>query len=595
MRRQTITEKPQNFFDTWIKLLKYSRTHWIGLFSAVIFAAGGNVLTIIGPSRLSKLTDVVAVGIEGTMDIQAVRNIGLSLIVIYAFSGLFNFLQGWIMVSVTQTISKRLRSDIASKINRLPMAYFSHTTIGDTLSRVTNDIDTIGRALNMSVQNLISSGTMIVGSFIMMLLTNGWMTLTAVGATFIGLILMGLIMANSQKHFIAQQNHLGEVNGQVEETYSGHTIVKAYNGEAIVRNDFIKTNEHLRDSSFKAQALSSLMMPIMTFIGNFGYVAVSIVGAFLTLNGTISFGVVVAFILYVRYFTQPLAQIAQAVQALQSAAAAGERVFGMLEEKEMTSETHKTKRIDQVEGHVVFSNVQFAYEEEADPVIENFSAQAKPGQKIAIVGHTGAGKTTIVNLLMRFYEINQGDITIDGTSIQAITKENLREQFSMVLQDTWVFEGTVRENLVYNTPNVSDEDVTAASEAVGLDHFIRTLPQGYDTVLDEKANLSHGQRQQLTIARAMIADKPMIILDEATSSVDTRTEVKIQQAMDLLMEGRTTFVIAHRLSTIRYADNILVMDDGNIIEQGSHDELIEKNGFYTDLYNSQFETSLQSL
>lgn len=593
MRRQNITEKPKNFFDTWVKLLKYSRNHWVGLLFAVLFAAGGNILTIIGPNRLAAMTDIVSEGIENSVNMEAVTRIGLSLIVIYAFSGLFNLLQGWIMVTVTQTISQRLRSDISYKINKLPMSYFSKTTVGDTLSRVTNDVDTIGRALNMSVQNLLSSGTMLLGSLIMMLLTNGIMTLTAVGATSIGLVLMGIIMANSQKYFVAQQNHLGEVNGKVEETYSGHTIVKAYNGEAIVRREFLGMNESLRDSSFKAQALSSLMMPIMTFTGNFGYVAVSIVGALLTINGTISFGVVVAFIMYVRYFTQPLSQIAQAVQALQSAAAAGERVFGMLEEDEMADESQKTERIDNVKGQVAFKNVYFSYEKDAEPVINDFSAEAEPGQKIAIVGHTGAGKTTIVNLLMRFYEIDQGSITIDGMNIQDIPKDNLHEQFCMVLQDTWVFEGTVRDNLVYNTPNVSEEALKNAAEAVGIDHFIRTLPKGYDTLLDEKANLSHGQRQQLTIARAIIADKPMIILDEATSSVDTRTEIKIQQAMDLLMEGRTTFVIAHRLSTIRDADLILVMENGNIIETGSHEELMEDNGFYTDLYNSQFEQEAQ--
>lgn len=588
-RREQVTEKPKNFSQTWIKLVKYSRSHWIPLIFAIILAAAGNIFTVIGPDRLAAMTDVISAGMETTIDMNAVRNIGLSLLALYGFGGLFNLIQGWIMVSVTQNIARKLRSDISNKINKLPMSYFSHTTVGDTLSRVTNDVDTIGRALNMSVQNLISSGTMLIGSFVMMLLTNGWMTLTAVGATAVGLVLMGFIMANSQKYFVAQQEYLGTINGQIEETYSGHTIVKAYNGEKMVRNEFNEMNEKLRVSGFKAQALSGLMMPIMTFIGNFGYVAVSIVGAALAMNGTISFGVVVAFIVYVRYFTQPLSQIAQAVQALQSAAAAGERVFSMLEEDEMADESYKTRRIDNVEGSVEFSQVQFSYEKDSEPVIKNFSATAKPGQKIAIVGHTGAGKTTIVNLLMRFYEIDHGEITVDGVSIQDISKENLREQFCMVLQDTWVFDGTVRENLVYNTGNVSEDELVEACKAVGIDHFIRTLPQGYDTILDEKTNLSHGQKQQLTIARAIIADKPMIILDEATSSVDTRTEVKIQEAMDLLMEGRTTFVIAHRLSTIRDADTILVMDDGDIIESGNHEELIAKNGFYKDLYNSQFD------
>ncbi len=590
-RQQTETEKPKSFFDTWKKLLKYSRNYWGGLLMAILFAAGGNILTVIGPARLADMTDVITAGIETNIDLIAVRDIGLSLLLLYGLGGLFTLLQGWIMVGITQTISKSLRSDISNKINRLPMAYFSETTVGDTLSRVTNDVDTIGRALNMSVQNLISSGTMLFGSLVMMLLTNILLTLTAIGATLIGLLLMGIIMANSQKYFVQQQNHLGTINGQIEETYSGHTVVKVYNGEEMARKDFLAMNEKLRDSGFKAQALSSLMMPIMTFIGNFGYVAVSIVGASLTINGNISFGVVVAFILYVRLFTQPLAQIAQAVQALQSAAAAGERVFAMLEEEEMADESYKKTYLNNAEGNVEFKNVQFSYNKTAEPVVKNFSAVAKPGQKVAIVGHTGAGKTTIVNLLMRFFEIDRGEIYIDHLSIHSLTRENVREQFCMVLQDTWVFEGTVRENLVYNTPNVSDEEMIQACEAVGIDSFIQRLPNGYDTVLDDQTSLSQGQRQQFTIARAIIADKPMLILDEATSSVDTRTELKIQEAMDALMEGRTTFVIAHRLSTIKDADMILVMDEGDIVESGSHNELMAQKGFYTDLYNSQFENA----
>lgn len=590
-RQQTETEKPKNFFDTWKKLLKYSRRHWGGLLIAILFAAGGNILTVIGPARLADMTDVITAGIETNIDLTAVRDIGLSLLLLYGLGGLFTLLQGWIMVGITQTISKSLRSDISNKINRLPMAYFSETTVGDTLSRVTNDVDTIGRALNMSVQNLISSGTMLFGSLVMMLLTNGLLTLTTIGTTLVGLLLMGTIMANSQKYFVQQQNHLGTINGQIEETYSGHTVVRVYNSEERARQDFLAMNEKLRDSGFKAQALSSLMMPIMTFIGNFGYVAVSIVGALLTINGNISFGVIVAFILYVRLFTQPLAQIAQAVQALQSAAAAGERVFDMLEEEEMIDESYKTTHINRAEGNVAFKNVQFSYDETAEPVIKNFSAVAEPGQKVAIVGHTGAGKTTIVNLLMRFYEIDSGEIYIDHLPIHSLTRENVREQFCMVLQDTWVFEGTVRENLVYNTPNVSEEEMVQACEAVGIASFIQGLSNGYETVLDDRTSLSQGQRQQFTIARAIIADKPMLILDEATSSVDTRTELKIQEAMDALMEGRTTFVIAHRLSTIKDADTILVMDEGDIVESGSHNELMAQKGFYTDLYNSQFENA----
>lgn len=589
--RQTpeVNDKPDNFLDNWKKLIKYSNKYWMALFASVFLAAGGNILNVLAPYQMGRMTDVIEAGIGAVLDMDAIMSIGLILVFLYGMGGLFNLIQGWIMAGVTQRISEDLRSDISTKINKLPMSYFSNTTVGDTLSRVTNDVDTIGRALNMSVQNLISAITMLVGSFIMMLITNVTLTFTAVASSAIGLLLMTLIMSRSQKYFVAQQNHLGAVNGLVEETYSGHMIVKSYNAEALVRNNFTTMNEDLRSSGFKAQALSSLMMPIMTFVGNLGYLAVCVVGAALAMNGSIPFGVIVVFILYVRLFTQPLSQIAQSFQALQSAAAAGERVFDMLEADEMEDETNKTLQIDTIKGEVEFKHVNFSYEDSPEPVIKDFSAIAKPGQKIAIVGHTGAGKTTIVNLLMRFYEIDSGVITIDGTSIQDLPKDTLREQFTMVLQDTWVFEGTIRENLVYNNDKVTEADLVEASKAVGIHHFVQTLPKGYDTYLDEKVSLSTGQKQQLTIARAILADKPMLILDEATSSVDTRTEVKIQEAMDMLMEGSTTFVIAHRLSTIRNADLILVMDEGNIIESGTHDELISQNGFYEDLYNSQFE------
>lgn len=577
--RQTpeVNDKPDNFLDNWKKLIKYSNKYWMALFASVFLAAGGNILNVLAPYQMGRMTDVIEAGIGAVLDMDAIMSIGLILVFLYGMGGLFNLIQGWIMAGVTQRISEDLRSDISTKINKLPMSYFSNTTVGDTLSRVTNDVDTIGRALNMSVQNLISAITMLVGSFIMMLITNVTLTFTAVASSAIGLLLMTLIMSRSQKYFVAQQNHLGAVNGLVEETYSGHMIVKSYNAEALVRNDFTKMNEDLRSSGFKAQALSSLMMPIMTFVGNLGYLAVCVVGAALALNGSIPFGVIVVFILYVRLFTQPLSQIAQSFQALQSAAAAGERVFDMLEADEMEDETNKTLQIDTIKGEVEFKHVNFSYEDSPEPVIKDFSAIAKPGQKIAIVGHTGAGKTTIVNLLMRFYEIDSGVITIDGTSIQDLPKDTLREQFTMVLQDTWVFEGTIRENLVYNNDKVTEADLVEASKAVGIHHFVQTLPKGYDTYLDEKVSLSTGQKQQLTIARAILADKPMLILDEATSSVDTRTEVKIQEAMDMLMEGSTTFVIAHRLSTIRNADLILVMDEGNIIESGTHDQLISQN------------------
>lgn len=584
-----VTDKPDNVLVNWKKLIKYSKNYWVAFIMAVLLSAGGNILTVLAPVRLGEMTNIIQQGINSTMNMDAIRTIGLSLVALYGFGGLFTLIQGWIMATITQRISENLRSDISTKINRLPMLYFSKTTVGDTLSRVTNDVDTIGQALNMSVQNLISAGTMLIGSLVMMLITNITLTLTAIAATAIGMFLMGQIMGRSQKYFVAQQNHLGAINGLIEETYSGHNIVKSYNAEPKVRVAFTSMNENLLATGFKAQALSSLMMPIMTFIGNLSYVAVCVVGAVLVLNGSISFGVIVAFILYVRIFTQPLSQIAQAFQSLQSAAAAGERVFEMLEAEEMDDESHKDTVVDQTAGEVEFKNVVFSYDDSAEPVIKNFSAKAKPGQKIAIVGHTGAGKTTIVNLLMRFYEIDAGEITIDGVSIHDIPKDVLRDQFCMVLQDTWVFEGTIRENLVYNTQGVTEEDLVRATNAVGINHYVETLPDGYDTYLDENVSLSQGQKQQLTIARAILADKPMLILDEATSSVDTRTELKIQEAMDLLMEGSTTFVIAHRLSTIRNADLILVMEEGDIVESGTHDELISQRGLYEDLYNSQFE------
>ena len=493
MRRgHQVTEKPDNVFENWKKLIKYSKNYWIALIVAVFLSAGGNILTVLAPVRLGEMTNVIQQGIESTLNMAAVKTIGLSLVALYGFGGLFTLVQGWIMATITQRISENLRADISIKINRLPMSFFSNTTVGDTLSRVTNDVDTIGRALNMSVQNLISSGTMLIGSLVMMLITNVTLTLTAVTATALGMLLMGLIMGRSQKYFVAQQNHLGAINGLIEETYSGHTIVKSYNAERKVRVDFTSMNEELRTTGFKAQALSSLMMPIMTFIGNLSYVVVCVVGAVLVMNGSIAFGVIVAFILYVRYFTQPLSQIAQAFQALQSAAAAGERVFEMLEAEEMLDESDKVDTIAHTKGEVEFKNVVFSYEDSIEPVIKNFSAKAKPGQKIAIVGHTGAGKTTIVNLLMRFYEIDAGEITIDGVSIHDLPKDNLRDQFCMVLQDTWVFEGTIRENLVYNTDGVTEEDLVRATQAVGIDHYIQTLPDGYDTYLDEKVSLTQG-------------------------------------------------------------------------------------------------------
>lgn len=571
------------------KLITYCKKYIPVIVIALISAIIGTVLSLIGPDKLSEMTDIITEGIMTSIDLEKIKSIGLILVAIYVISAILTFTQGYIMATVTQKVSKRLRSDISKKINKLPMSYYNNNTTGDLLSRVTNDVDTIGQALNQSVGTLISAICLLFGSLIMMLKTNIIMTVAAVLSTMIGFGLMMIIMKNSQKYFKSQQDYLGKINGHIEEVYSGHTVIKAYNAEKQMDIKFRDLNSSLKNSSFRAQFLSGLMMPIMVFIGNLGYVVVCVVGAALAMNGNISFGVIVAFIMYVRYFTQPLAQMAQAVQNLQSAAAASHRVFEFLEAKEMEDESHKTLSLENAKGKVEFKNVKFGYEGSDRIIINNFSAIAKPGQKVAIVGPTGAGKSTLVNLLMRFNEINSGEILIDDISTKDLTRENIHDLFCMVLQDTWLFEGTIRENLVYNKNNVSDEVIKNACKAVGLDYFIETLHEGYDTILNDKVNLSAGQKQQLTIARAMIKDAPMLILDEATSSVDTRTELLIQNAMDKLMEGRTSFVIAHRLSTIKNADVILVLKDGDILESGNHDELIAKNGFYAELYNSQFD------
>ena len=582
-------EKSKDFKGTWMKIIRYCKRYLAVIVVALICAVAGTILTILGPDKLSDLTKVITEGIATGIDMERVKSIGLTLVAFYVGSVILSFGQQFIMVTVTQNVTKQLRSDISGKINRLPMAYYNKTSTGDVLSRVTNDVDMISQSMNQSIGNLVSAVALFFGSLIMMFKTNVIMTLTAVIATMIGFGLMSLITSHSQKYFSRQQANLGALNGHIEEIYSGHTVVKAYNGEKNAKKVFDELNNNLRDTAFKAQSLSGLMQPLMAFIGNFGYVAVCVMGAVLTMKGYIGFEVIVAFMMYIRLFTQPLAQIAQATQSLQSAAAAGERVFAFLGAEEMSDESDKTEKLGKAEGYVDFEHVKFGYEDTDKIIIHDFSAKAKPGQKIAIVGPTGAGKTTLVNLLMRFHEIQSGDIKIDGISTRDMKREEVRSQFCMVLQDTWLFEGTVRENLVYNTENVSEEKIEAACKAVGLDHFIRTLPHGYDTILNDQVSLSQGQKQQLTIARAMIADKPMLILDEATSSVDTRTELQIQKAMDALMQNRTSFVIAHRLSTIKNADLILVLKDGDIIESGNHEELLAKGGFYADLYNSQFD------
>ena len=536
---------------TWSKLLKYCKNYWAFIIIAIICACGGTVLTLIGPDKISEITDTIIKGImpNAKMDMDKIKSTAMILAVLYGVGAILSATQGFIMSTVTQCVSRKLRNDISVKINKLPMNYYHHNSTGDVLSRVTNDVDMIATSLNMSIGTMVSAVTLFAGSLIMMIKTDVVMTIAGVLSTLLGFVLMMVIMKHSQKYFTKQQMNLGAINGHIEEIYSGHTVVKAYNGEDKAKKQFDELNEALSNSGFKAQAMSGLMMPLMTFIGNFGYVTVCVVGAALAMNGNISFGVIVSFMMYIRYFTQPLSQLAQAFQQLQSAGAASSRVFEFLGEEEMQDESNKKAIITNTKGDVEFSHVRFGYEPDKI-IINDFSAKAKAGQKIAIVGPTGAGKTTLVNLLMRFYEINSGEIKIDGVSTADIKREDVHSKFCMVLQDTWLFEGSIRENLIYCSENKSEEKMREACKAVGLDHFIRTLQNGYDTILNDQINLSQGQKQQLTIARAMIADKPILILDEATSSIDTRTEQKIQKAMDELMKNRTSFVIAHRLSTI---------------------------------------------
>lgn len=582
-------EKSKDFKGAWKKLLRLCRGYLPAICIALICAVGGTVLTLLGPEQLKKLTNVITEGILTGIDLNAVSDIGALLVCFYAASMLLSSVQSWTLTTVTQRVAKQMRSDISAKINKLPMWYFNRTSTGDILSRVTNDVDTIGQSLKNSFGTLVSSVVQMIGALIMMLINDATMTGTAIGATILGFGLMFFIMSRSQKYFLQQQRSLGSLNGHIEEIYSGHTVVKAYNGEHAAREEFNKRNESLRANGFKAQCLSGLMPPLMGFIGNLGYVAVCVVGATLVIHGRIEFGVIVAFMMYIRLFTQPLNQIAQAMQSMQSAAAAGERVFEFLEAEELPDEHDVPRRLEQPQGRVEFDHVRFGYEDSDRIIIKDFSAVAQPGQKVAIVGPTGAGKTTMVNLLMRFHELKGGEIRIDGVPTSQMSRAEIHDLFCMVLQDTWLFEGTLRENLMYNTTGKTDEDMRRACKAVGLDHFVRTQPKGYDTVLNDRVSLSQGEKQQLTIARAMIADKPMLILDEATSSVDTRTELKIQRAMDELMRTRTSFVIAHRLSTIKDADLILVMRDGDIVESGTHEALLKQGGFYAELYNSQFD------
>lgn len=564
---------------------------------AVIGAIVSATVTVIGPDKLKEITNTITKGLTPTatgmipgIDLDKVGKIALTLAILYVISAVVGYIQSFTVATIVQRFSQRLRKAIQTKIDKVPLNYFDSHSQGDTLSRVTNDVDLLGQSLNQSLGTLVTSIMLLIGSIFMMFHSNVSMALTAIGSVLIGFVLVMVIMGSSQPLFKRQQNNLAAVNGYVEEIYSGHNVVTSYNAAGETSETFKKLNTNLYKSMWQSQFLSGIMMPLMIFVGNFGYVMVCVVGAIKVINGDITMGDVVAFMTYVRIFSQPLSQIAQAFTQMQSATAAMSRVFEFLEEDEMEDESDKERQLSDVKGEVAFDNVFFGYSKDKT-IIHDFSAVAKPGQKVAIVGPTGAGKTTIVNLLMKFYEIDKGQITIDGVDTRLMTREEVHDQFSMVLQDTWLFEGTIKENLIYNQENITDEQVIAAAKAVGVHHFIMTLPKGYDTYLDDSVTLSIGQKQLLTIARALLKDSPLLILDEATSSVDTRTEELIQKAMDKLMEGRTSFVIAHRLSTIRNADLILVMKDGNIIEQGNHDDLMEQGGFYADLYNSQFEVA----
>ncbi|MSE19905.1 ATP-binding cassette domain-containing protein [Lactobacillus parabuchneri] len=568
---------------------KYGRPYIPQVIIAVFLAAFGNIATIVGPNQLSKITNLISKGLRGSIDVSQVMRIVVILGIIYGVGALMSYGQGFLMANVSQNFTRDLRTKISQKINRLPISYYDKHDEGDTLSRVTNDLDTFGQALNQSLGTLISSIVLIVGTILMMTVTNWILSLTAIVSAFIGIVLTVVLLQHSQKYFNQQQNNLADVSGYVEEVYSGHQVVKTYNGTKNAKKEFTDRNQKLASSVWKSQFISGIMQPLMTFIGNLSYVSVSVIGALLVLNNTISIGVVVALMVYVRIFTQPLSQVTQAFSSLQSAKAALHRVFEFLEEPDDQADQDADTELKDVKGRIDFEHVSFGYNHN-ETIIKDFNAHIEPGEKVAIVGPTGSGKTTLISLLMGFYQIDEGSIKIDNKNINTITKQSIRDQFDMVLQDAWLFEDTIMNNLKYNDPNIDDDQVIEAAKAVGIDHFIRTLPKGYDTVLNDSVTLSVGQKQLMTIARALVRNRPMLILDEATSSVDTRTEEQLQKAMDILTKGRTSLVIAHRLSTIKNADKIIVLKDGKILETGNHQELMNENGFYASLYNSQFES-----
>lgn len=583
-----LDDKPKNFKSSILSLFRYLKPWYAAIVISLLLSLASTVLTLIAPDKMADLTNYIAAGLFTGIDMDGIKKAIIAILVIYIAGSLFSCAASYTMITVMQRLAWSMRDSISKKINRMPLKYFDKVSIGDVMSRITNDVDTLSSTLNSSITTLVQGVVQFVGVTVIMFATNALMSLAAIGSSLIGFIFMFAVIKHSRKYFHRQQKNLGDMNGHVEEMYSGHDIVRVYGATGQAKAEFKRINNNLYESAWKSQFFGGLMMPFMSFIGNFGYVAVCVVGAALTMSGDISFGTIVSFIAYVRLFTSPLSQISQAAGQLMSAGAAGERVFGFLEEEELSDDSNCTAYPEKVTGKVDFDHVRFGYDEDK-AIINDFSTSVMPGQKIAIVGHTGAGKTTMVNLLMRFYELWSGEIRIDGVPISEMKRSDVHTLFGMVLQDTWLFEGTYRENIVYGKKDVTDDQIRSACKAVGMDHFIMTLPEGYDTVLSDRSSLSAGQRQLLTIARAMVENAPMIILDEATSSVDTRTEALVQQAMYKLTEGRTSFVIAHRLSTIRDADLILVMDKGDVVESGTHEQLLKANGLYKELYYSQFE------